>query len=388
MDITSTTVVRNAGSFLTDGFHAGMTLGFPSGAPLNVASVPVLTGAVALTLTASGGGMVSESNLNAPTITGIQLYVAGERHSWTDTGPIMSSGNIGTAIDALIDSVYDPEFAHVCGQAASVANAHTIATLLATKNEAAWGVHKYMFSCFECPAATRNSIATEFASFESINVVGFAGFAEVINDKTSAVEKVSVGRVLSARIARNPIEVHALRAQGDEDIDSIASVSSILPDGSVDGDGYHDEERVPGLNAARFSTMRTIIGRPGYFPTNILTFAGPASDFQSLPYLRIILKVARVWYQYGLSQLARRIRKNPSTGFIAPAFAASIEAKGENQIRTALGGAIEAVRASVNRNDNLAADPTVRTQVRVVAGDYIITMVSEVGLTASLSAAA
>ncbi len=128
--------------------------------------------------------------------------------------------------------------------------------------------------------------------------------------------------------------------------------------------------------------------RPGFFPCDVRTFAGPTSDYQQLPYLRIILQCARVWYQYGLSQVARRLRKDPATGFIAGAFATSIEQAGEAAIRASLGDAIEAVRVLVNRADNVTVDPTLRAKIRVVCGSYIMTFESELGLAATLSAAA
>lgn len=382
------TIGRNTGSFTTDGFRVPMKL-FIDGTASNDGDLARTLTNVATGLLTTDNGIVDESNVNAPTITGHQPYVAGETYSWTDTAPITSTGNIGTALDDIIDSVYDPEAVHVCGQASSAANSETMATLLATKRVSAWLVHKYFFVMFEAPAATRAALAAEFASFTDIATLGFGGFAEVLNDNTdAAIEKVNVGRVLSARIARQPIDIHILRDSSDVDIEPISSVRAILPDGSTDGDGYHDEARTPGLNAARFTTMMTIIGRPGYFPCNALTFAGPSSDFQELPKLRIILKVARVWYQYGLSQLAKKTQKDATTGKIRNVFADGIETKGESQIRAALGGAIEQVKCSIDRDTNLLIDPVVKTSVRVVVGDYMLVIRSSTGLAASLPAAA
>ncbi len=385
VDFTTTTITRNTGSFVTDGFHIGMTITITGTASNNVTVGP-LTNVTATVLTVASG-LVVEANVATAAITGVQLYVAGETYSWTDTAPIMSTTNVGDAIDALIDAPFDVECVHVLGQAASPAASATMATLLATKMEAAWAAHRYMFAVFEAPADTPANIASAFANFEDKAVMGCAGFAEIINDRTGAVEKRSSARVIVPRIARNPIAIRLERDAADSDLDSLSDVDELVPAGAAASSGYLDEDKTPLLNAAHFSTLRTISGRAGFYITNPLTMAADTSDFQQLQYLRIILKAARVWYLFALTQLGRRVPTSP-TGTIKPTFAKAIEDAGRNAIKVALGDAISDARVLVNRNDQIVSDPTLRAKVRVKVDGYIVTFDSDIGLTANLTALA
>jgi hypothetical protein len=315
-------------------------------------------------------------------------YVVGETYSWTDTPPILSTTNVSDAMDAVIDSIYDPEFVHVLGQASSAANSATMATTLATKVDAAWTAHKYFFAILEAAADTPANVATAFASFSNKSVMACAGFAEVVNDRTGQIEKRSSARVIVPRIARNPIAIHLARDAADSDLDPLPDVDELVPSGAASSTGYYDEDKTPSLNAAHFSTLRTISGRAGFYVTNGLTMAADTSDFQQIQYLRIILKAARAWYKYALTQLARRVAIDTSTGFIKTSFAKGIEDAGKAVILTSLGNQIAGARVLVNRADDLNADPTLRATIRVAVDSYIMTFESDIGLTSNLTAAA
>jgi hypothetical protein len=312
-------------------------------------------------------------------------YVVGTTYAWTDTAPAMTTTNVGDALDAFIVSPFDVEFIHVVGQAADAAAAATMFATLASKVTSAHAAHKYLWILFEAPAVDKANLASSFAALESRFVAGAAGFCELLSPRTQRVQKRSSGRVLAPRIARNPIAIHPLRDVGDSDVDPISSIVRLVPAGAAASTGYHDEELTPGLNAARFMTLRTITGRGGFYPSNGITFASGTSDFQILMNMRIVLAGARAWYQYTLTQLARRIRRDPTTGYIDPAFADAIQTAGEAVLRAALGDAVRAVRVLVNRTDNLASDPTLRAKLRFVLDGYALEYESELGLASSLS---
>lgn len=314
-------------------------------------------------------------------------YVVATTYAWTDTAPVMTTTNVGDALDDIIESAYTGEFVHIVGQAANASDCATMAALISTKRVAAHAAHKYMWFAFEAPAVDKAGLVTAFAAFEDKFVVGFAGFCELIDAKSSRIQKRSSGRVLAPRIARNPISVHPLRDVGDTDIDPIASISKLVPDGAAASTGYHDEERTPGLNAARFCALRTIAGRAGFYPTNGLTFASGTSDYQQIMHMRITLAVARAWYAYTLTQLAKRIRKNATTGYILERFAVGMESKGAAVIQAALADHLRQVQVLINRADNLNTT-ALKAKVRFVADDYALEWDSEIGLAASLPEAA
>jgi hypothetical protein len=263
-----------------------------------------------------------------------------------------------------------------------------MATTLSTKITSAHAAHKYFYIVFEGPAVDKATIATSFASVDQKFLVGCGGFAEIVNPRNQAIQKRSSGRVLVPRIARNPRAVHVLRDAGDSDIDPIPSIERLVPNGAAASTGYHDEERTPGLNAARFMALRTIPGRAGFFPTNGITLASGSSDFQQLQYIRIVLAAARAWYQYTLTQLGRRIRKDPTTGFIDPKFADGAETGGKKALRAALGDDVTAFAVLLNRTDDLAASPILKAKIRLVVDGYALEYQSEIGLASSLPVAA
>lgn len=380
------TITRNTGSFSTDGFRVGMTLTI-TGSTSNNGATLVVTNVATSVLTVSGT-VVNEANVNAPAITGTQLYVADETYAWDDTAPVLSSGNISTALDDIIDSEWDPEAVHVVGHAASASDSRTVATLLSSKVAAAWGVKKFFWACFDAPPVTDAVLSAAFTSFADKAVVGFAGFAEVSTEARGAVEKLSQGWVLAPRIARQPVEVHPMRTTTDENIDPLPDVVELLPETAVDGDGYHDEARIPGLNEARFCSLMSIHGATGFYVAAAQTLAAANSNYKNLPHLRIILKVARVYYRWGLSQLGRRVQKDPTTGYIRATIAEGIEGEAEKVIKDSLGAAIDGVRVLVNRADDLKNDPTLRSKVRVVVGEYILEMETDVGIAQTLPVAA
>jgi hypothetical protein len=313
-------------------------------------------------------------------------YVVDTTYSWTDTAPVMTSANVGAACDAIIASPYSGEFVHIVGQAPDASGALTVATLLSTKVISAHAARKYMFFIFEAPAVDKAGIATSFASFDDKFVVGVGGFLEYTDEQTSRISKRSAARLFVPRVARNPLAIMPSRDAGDSDLESLSGVYKLVPDGAAASTGYHDEGRTPGLQAARFNSLTTITGRAGYFINSAITLANNSSDYQLLPYVRIVLAAARAWYTYSVTQFGRRIRKDPTTGFIRPAIADAMETKGAQAVRAALGDSISRVKVLVKRDTNLTTTPTVYATIRLVVDGYALAFDTELGLADSLPA--
>lgn len=314
-------------------------------------------------------------------------YVAAEVYSWTDTAPINTTTNIGAALDALIVSATDVEMVHVLGSAASAADVATMASTLSTKLASAWAAHKYFFIVFEGAETTVANHSTAFAAYADKGVVGCGGFCELVNARTAEVEKKSSARVIVPRLARNPISIVPWRDAADANLDPFSDVVSLTTSAHTEALGYHDEEASPGYTAARFNSLRTVTGAEGIYAAGGVTMANSTSDFQWLPYLRIVLKAARTWYQFAISQLGRRI-PTKNGGTIDERFARAIERLGEARIDAALGSDILESRVIVSRSDVITSTQTLNAQVRVRVGGYLLTFNSEIGLASELPAAA
>ena len=334
-------------------------------------------------LTAATYALSNGVTLNFP----VGTYVLGETYSWTNTAPAFTAGDIGTALDDVIDSNFDPEFVHILGYPATAADSATIAATVATKIAAAHAAKKYFFVIIEEPPVDIATVVTAFASVAEKFLVVTAGFARITDDRSGLTEKKPVGRTIAPRIARNPIEVHLLRDVADSTIDPLADVVELVPSGAAASTGYHDEDKTPAGNAARLTTLRTISGTQGFYPTNGLTMALGTSDFQQLPFARIILKVARGSYAYQVTQLAKRVRIDQATGRIAAKTRIALQRAWASYIKTFLGDAVGVVRVLVSETD-LNADPTLYAQVRVTVSGYALVWSSTIGLASSLPAAA
>jgi hypothetical protein len=314
-------------------------------------------------------------------------YVADETYSWTDTAPAFTAGDIGNAIDDVIDSEFDPECIHILGYPTTAAGSATIAATCSTKIASGHGVKKYFMVMIEEPPVDIATVVTAFASVAEKFLIVTAGFADVVEDRSGQTEKMPIGRVVAPRMARNPIEVHLLRDVGDSTIDPLSGVVRLVPSGAAASTGYHDEDKTPAGNAARLTTLRTITGVEGFYVTNGLTMASGTSDFQQLQYARIILKVARASYAFQVTQLAKRVRIDATTGVIDAGIRLALEGAWESAIKASLGDAIGVCRVIISPT-NLNSDPTIYAQVRVTVSGYALVWSSTIGLASTLPAAA
>ncbi len=335
---------------------------------------------------ATAASVALANNVTATMAAG--SYVVDTTYAWTDTAPAMTTTNVGDALDACIVSPHDAEFVHVVGQTADAAAALTMATLLSTKVTASQAAHKYWRICMEAPAVDKATLISSFAAFDQRFVTVFGGFAEIVNARNDEIQKRSSGRVLMGRLARQPAAVNAARDTADSDLDPLTAIHKLVPDGAAAATGYHDEAATPGFTAARFMSLRSITGRGGYYPAADITMAATTSDYQHGPYARIILRAARAWYLFSLTGLGKRIRTNPANGYIRSTVADALELAGASAIAAALGDEIEQVRVRVNRADELTSDPTLRAKIRIVVSGYALEWEAELGLAASLPAAA
>lgn len=311
-------------------------------------------------------------------------YVAGDSYSWTSTAPGMTTTNIGDALNAIIASPLEAGFVHVVGVPADASATAAITTLLQTKVEAGLAAKKYFFCIHGAAAVDKALLIAAQASVSAKYVMACAGFLELVNDRTGKIEKRPSDLVIAARIARNPLSVDLARDVADSVLDPVAGVSVLVPQGALAASGYHDEAATPGLNAARFATMMTFVGKPGYYITNGAMMAPSGSDFGLVQFVRIVMRAAQLFYLWSLDNLSQRIRKDPATGFILPAVANALEDDASAYLQAGIGEHVDGVQVIINRSDNLSADPTLRYKIRLVGPAYAKEIEWELGLVAAL----
>lgn len=118
---------------------------------------------------------------------------------------------------------------------------------------------------------------------------------------------------------------------------------------------HHDEAINPGLDDARFTTLRTHLGIQGVYVTRPRLLSAAGSDFRLLPHRRVMNLAHEALYSYFLRRLNKPVRVDSTTGFILEEEALEIEAGANAVLRASLLAKPKASATSfvLSRTDNL-----------------------------------
>ena len=135
---------------------------------------------------------------------------------------------------------------------------------------------------------------------------------------------------------------------------------------------YRDEQATPGLDAQRFTTLRTIIGLQGFYVTNGKTMASTISDYQLLQFKRVMNRACKVARTGMLRFLNDSVRVDPATGRINELDARAIESYVGGQLKAALVSPRHASDASiaVKRDQNIISTSQLPVRIRVTPLGY------------------
>lgn len=279
-------------------------------------------------------------------------FKAGDVFTFATTAPYYSSAEALAGIDAALADSSTFFKLHLVGQAASASAAVTLATSVAAKMDAAALAYRYLYATVELPQDTDANLKTAVASFVSTRVELAAGFADYASALGARSIRQSSALASTARAAAVPIAEHLGRiATGN-----VGGIVRLV----------RDERAAPGLDEARCTTLRTLLGRPGFFITRGRLASGPTSDFQRVEYRRVMDAGAAKVALDAQVFLNDSVRVS-DVGTILEADARSIESYLEGGLRTVLvqPNQASAVSVVVNRTDNLLSTGTLRIKVRI-----------------------
>lgn len=145
----------------------------------------------------------------------------------------------------------------------------------------------------------------------------------------------------------------------------------ILTDSNGNPDD-HDESTNPGLDDARFLTLRTWEGRPGVYINRPRILSTPTSDYQLIPHRRIMNLAKTIIRSYLEERVNEEILVDATTGYILEDEALEIEAGANAALEGALLDKPKASNASfvLSRTDNLLSTKTINCTCRVVPMAY------------------
>lgn len=334
---------------------------------------------------ALGSGLtlaISRTGVSFDITTG-KTFIANDLFAVTTTAPAGSATDIGAAMDALKVSSVAWEILHI----ASPIDA-TIFDTVETKFAAlaplgkfrAWVGNTRFPTDTESEATYLTSLSGAFASKSTVVGSLCAGCAWIV----SAIP----GRAFQYR---RPISmvVGSRTASVDRQID-IADVNlgALIGVSLRDANGnpvatLHDEANNPGLDDARFCTLRTWEGLAGVYVTRPRLLSPDGSDFSIMP-LRRVMNLARETTRLGLQRrLNQPILVDKRTGFILEKEAKEIEAYINGLLSAALGSAPMASGWSfaLSRTDNILSTKTLTGDTRVIPLGYVETINETVGFT-------
>jgi hypothetical protein len=142
-----------------------------------------------------------------------------------------------------------------------------------------------------------------------------------------------------------------------------------------------DEAATPGLDAARFTTLRSIMGRSGVFCTAGRSLANAGSDYQLLQYGQVMDVACFYARDTLLGYLNASIRVDKKTGYILERDAQAIEAQCLGVLNEKIVNIGDASSASVvvNRTTNILSTQTLIVSVRVVPLGYARAITVDIG---------
>jgi len=316
----------------------------------------------------SGSGKYAIANTGV-VITFSGTFTAGDTYSWTTTAAGFSTSDLTTALAALRAAAPEWGFVHVVATWTNASGAAAAAAIVDTQMATAETQFRFAFGIIECPTSESDStVAAAFASFSSLRTMVVAG-------DVGAVSPIN-GRILR-RNAAWIVAAHIAGIQPGEDAGFVGSTKPIRNVASL----YRDEQKTQLLDAQRFTTMRSIPGRAGYFITNGNMMAPSGSDFNLVQRRRVMDAACRIARQAELPYLNGSVRIDPSTGYIDERDAQQFEAKVNSQLSSGVVSTGDASSSSVvvNRSANILSTSILPVTVRIVPLGYLKFIATNIG---------
>lgn len=365
------------GAITKVGGHAGPTVSDNSSASNDAYELLVeivLGGAVATATfkySLDGGDTWSATIVTAATVnltgSGLSLafaagtYVAGHQYSASSTAPTYTALGLSNAIDAAYASSTAFRMVHVIGHTADAADTATSAAAIQTiMNTKATTAHRYGYAMIEAADDVDADIDTNLTSVSANRVACTAGFVEAISTNTQRRYRRHAAWKVVEEVMRRPLSVDA-----GYFADGYGGISGTI-------ELERDERATPLLDAARCCTLRTWVGRQGFYVTRGRMLATTGSDFTNITHRQVMDAACAIAYDALLNFVNIDLLVDAVTGKIVEREAQAIEAFVSGKLRngiTAPGHASD-VQFLIDRNQDVLTSETLRSKTRILPKAY------------------
>ena len=331
---------------------------------------PVQALGVATSIAIPGAGGVS-FDIAAGTLA------TGDTISARTTAPSWNSSEITSALTALRNSSVGWEIVQIVGPIdATTFDAIDLAVtgMAARHKYRAWVGNVRMPSLAESEATYLSSLSAAFGSKSTVLGNLCAGACKL----TSAVSGRKYRRPISFAVASQEASVAIHKNIAQIAGNQLVGVAITDANGNPD---EHDESVYPGLDDARFTTLRTWEGKQGVYVNLSRVFSPDGSDFRLFTHRRVMNVGRAVVRSHLLGWLNREIVVDAATGYISEADAQLIEKGVERDLESTLRSAPSASSVSyvLNRNDNLLSTRKLTGRARIVPLGYPESIETEIG---------
>lgn len=321
-------------------------------------------------------------------------YNQGDTFSFTALPCSMVNNDLQTAITAAGNSGVAFSAMHVCSTSYNVADdaalltaADTLAGAIDAVCAGAKAVFRYIRAFVECPTSGTLYIDSDgpapatCASANSAVVAQFVDFASADGRVCISAGDALIYSVLTGRLnRRNGAWIESARtAKVNRAIDPGKVLDGPL--GGVVRTIYADANSDGLLDAARFLTLRSYTGLPGYYVTRGVTMASDTSDFSSLMNGRVMDLACAVARSSLLKYVNSEVRVDPVTGYIDEGEALRIEGAVNAALNASLvaTGQASATSVTLSRNTNILSTSTEPVTVRVTPLGYLRNLEMTIG---------
>lgn len=321
-------------------------------------------------------------------------FTVGDAFTFTSLPSTMTNANIATAFTALNTSGVAYSLMHVAGiytatnDAGALTAADTLAGAIDTHTITNETAFKYTRAIVECPSAGTLYIDSDTgpapvasASTDAALVAQFQDYAATRGRVAVAAGDALLYSVLTGRLhQRNGAWIESARLAA---VARAIDPGKVLlgPLGGIVRRIYNDQNSSSTLDAARFLTLRTFTGKPGYFVTRGVSMADETSDFSNLCNGRVMDLACAVARSALLRYVNSEVRVDPDTGYIDEGEALRIEAAVNNQLNAAIVATGQASASSVtlSRTTNILSTSTEPVTVRVTPLGYLRNLEMTIG---------
>lgn len=293
--------------------------------------------------------------------------VATDYYDFTTTAAAYTTGDLTTAIDALLADSRTWFLLFAVGVPADSTATQGVHALLASKMATAAASYRYARAAMQVLDDTDANIATAVASLSDTRVMLCGGFVNLLSQTTGMTTK---------RGASLPIVARAASVPPSEDLGRVAT-------GPVKGvvTLLRDEGKTPALDFIQLATLRTHVGISGVYVTNGAVKAGVSSDFKFLQYGRV-MDIGSSAVRTGMMRfLNDSVRVDSTTGLILEQDAKTIEAYIERQLRDAVTvpGYASDCSVVVDRTVNILSTQQLKVKFRITPLGYAKFIDGEIG---------